>query len=108
MRSLTSCQCSRGISTAGPSLAEGDAQADSSSKAFMAKFQQHVSSTLAPPHFPTDFMKKKEIKEGEPVPEKMTMNFFLPHEQLLKAAKVGDQQAASSTCTAICAEAAPL
>lgn len=82
-------QC-RAIATAAPCLAEGEVT-DSSSKAFLSRFSKHVSSTLAPPNFPTDYMKKKEIKEGEPVPEKLTMNFFLPHEQLLKQAKASCQ-----------------
>ena len=80
----------RSISTASPCLAEGEGSAvDTGAKAFTDRFRKHVSSTLAPPHFPADFMKKKETKEGEPVPEKMKMNFFLPHEQILKQAEVG-------------------
>lgn len=79
----------RGIATASPCLAEGEGAAvDTGAKAFTDRFRKHVSSTLASPHYPTDFMKKKEFKEGEPVPEKMKINFFLPHEQILKQAEV--------------------
>ena len=79
-------QQARGIAGSAAARAEGEA-ADSGSQAFLKKFSPHVSSTLAPPNFPTDFMKRKEIKEGEPVPDKMTMNFYLPHEQLFRQAK---------------------
>ena len=51
-----------------------------------------MSSTLSPPHFPSDFLPKKKAEaEGEAaaaVPEKLTLSFFLPYETTLDATKV--------------------
>ena len=88
----------RGISTASPCLAEGEgAPVDTGAKAFTERFRHHVSSTMNAPNFPTDFLKKKEVKEGEPVPEKMKINFFLPHEQILKQAEARPRLACIQT-----------
>lgn len=46
---------------------------------------------MAPPNFPTDFMSKeaKQVNEApSTVPDKLTFNFYLPHEQIAKAKKV--------------------
>lgn len=56
---------------------------------FIKKFTPHVSSTLAPPHFPSQFLPKEQAaEEGTGVPEKLTLNFFLPHETTVKDSKV--------------------
>lgn len=58
---------------------------------FIKKFKPHVSSTMNDPHFPSDFLPKSAKEEGEAstaVPEKLTLNFFLPHETTLKDSKV--------------------
>lgn len=46
---------------------------------------------MAPPSFPTDFMSKeaKQVNEApSTVPDKLTFNFYLPHEQVAKGKKV--------------------
>ncbi|KAK9915018.1 hypothetical protein WJX75_003681 [Coccomyxa subellipsoidea] len=56
---------------------------------FLKKFTPHVSSTLSPPHFPSEFLPKTvSAEEGAAVPEKLTLNFFLPHETTVKDSKV--------------------
>jgi hypothetical protein len=58
---------------------------------FLKKFKPHVSSTLGTPHFPSDFLPKEEKTSEEAsagVPEKLTLNFFLPHEATIKDSKV--------------------
>jgi len=57
---------------------------------FLKKFTPHVSSTLSPPNFPSDFLPKvaKDAEAAQTVPEKLTLNFYLPHETTLKDSKV--------------------
>ena len=57
---------------------------------FKKRFSPHVSSTLAPPNFPSDYMPKEAPKEegAAAVPSKLKLNFFLPHEQQMKAKEV--------------------
>lgn len=58
---------------------------------FLKKFTPHVSSTLNPPQFPSDYLPKKDEASAEAstaVPEKLTLNFFLPHETTVNASKV--------------------
>jgi len=58
---------------------------------FVKRFRPHVSSTLNDPNFPSDFLPKSAKEEGEAptaVPEKLTLNFFLPHETTMKDSKV--------------------
>ena len=46
---------------------------------------------MAPPNFPTDFMPKEAKQVGDApstVPDKLTFNFYLPHEQIAKGKKV--------------------
>ena len=60
-------------------------------KAFSDKFVKFVPSTMAKPSFPTDFLPKeqKEVQEApSSVPDKLTFNFYLPHEQIAKGKKV--------------------
>ena len=60
-------------------------------QAFTERFVKGVPSTMAPPNFPTDFMSKeaKQVNEApSTVPDKLTFNFYLPHEQVAKAKKV--------------------
>ena len=62
---------------------------DRGAEAFLKKFMPKVSSTLAPPNFPTSYLKKpKEQEEGAGLPDKLTFNFFLPHTQYAKEQKV--------------------
>ena len=58
---------------------------------FVKMFRPHISSTMNDPSFPSDFIKKSEKEEGEApttVPDKLTLNFFLPHETTMKDSKV--------------------
>lgn len=61
---------------------------------FKKRLAPHVSSTLAPPNFPSDFIKdpKKGTEDAAAapaaVPAKLTFNFFLPYEQQMKAKEV--------------------
>ncbi|KAL3160149.1 hypothetical protein ABBQ32_010918 [Trebouxia sp. C0010 RCD-2024] len=60
-------------------------------QAFTERFVKQVPSTMAPPSFPTDFMSKeaKQVNEApSTVPDKLTFNFYLPHEQVAKGKKV--------------------
>lgn len=69
------------------SLAE-DLVAEKGPEAFIEKFTPHVSSNLARPQFPSDFLPKKEEEAKEGMPEKLTLNFYLPDKQTLKDSKV--------------------
>ena len=59
---------------------------------FKKRLTPHVSSTLAPPNFPSDYLPKEAPKEegaaAAAVPSKLKLNFFLPHEQQMKAKEV--------------------
>jgi hypothetical protein len=56
---------------------------------FLKKFSQHVTSTTAPPNFPGDFVPATAPADASgAVPDKLTLNFYLPHEQTLKSSKV--------------------
>jgi hypothetical protein len=57
---------------------------------FLNKFKKFVSSTTAPPNFPSDFVKAEPVTEApSTVPEKLTLNFYLPYDQPFKGSKVG-------------------
>ena len=46
---------------------------------------------MSDPSFPSDFLPKEDEKEGEApaaVPDKLTLNFFLPYETTMKDSKV--------------------
>jgi hypothetical protein len=101
MRSLARAAASatRRLSTSSSAFADaasgsgaGAAAADAgaaSRAAFQEKLRPFLSSTTAPPCFPSDFMKPKAPAEaGAGVPDKLTLNFFLPHEQPKKGAAV--------------------
>ena len=76
----------RRISTSTPVWDEAE---DKGPKAFLKEFGPKVSSTLAPPSFPSDYYKRPEKQEeGGALPEKLTFNLFLPHEQHSKQSKV--------------------
>ena len=58
---------------------------------FIKKFRPHVSSTMNDPCFPSDFLPKEDKTEGDApaaVPDKLTLNFFLPYETTMKDSKV--------------------
>ena len=58
---------------------------------FVKIFRPHISSTVNDPSFPSDFIPKGKKEEGEApttVPDKLTLNFFLPHETTMKDSKV--------------------
>lgn len=64
--------------------AGGDASGEMSRRAFLEKFKPFVSSTTAPPCFPTDFLPKEEAAETAAtagVPDKLKFSFYLPHGQ---------------------------
>ena len=87
--------CRRGLAARGirtTAIARQDDEA--LPKAFTERFVKQVPSTMAPPSFPTDFLPKDAKTVGEApttVPDKLTFNFYLPHEQIAKARKVCDQ-----------------
>jgi len=94
---LATASATRRLSTSSSAFAEaasglGASAADAgaaSRAAFQEKLRPFLSSTSAPPSFPTDFMKPKPVAEaGAGVPDKLTLNFFLPHEQPKKGAAV--------------------
>ena len=62
---------------------------------FVKMFRPHISSTMNDPSFPSDFIPKDKKEEGEApttVPDKLTLNFFLPHETTMKDSKVRKQR----------------
>jgi len=64
--------------------AAGDASAEISRRTFLEKFAPLVSSTTAPPSFPTDFLPKEKAEETAAtagVPDKLKFSFYLPHGQ---------------------------
>ena len=64
--------------------AAGDSSGEMSRRAFLEKFKPLVSSTTAPPCFPTDFLPKEEAAETAAtagVPDKLKFSFYLPHGQ---------------------------
>ena len=77
----------RPFTTSVAGLAEESA-ADKGPKAFTERFLQNVQGSAIVPQYPSDFIKKPEDAQQEGVPEKLTLNFFLPHKQQLKGAKV--------------------
>lgn len=84
--------CRRGLAARSISTSTIARQDDEAlPKAFTERFTKLVPSTMAPPSFPTDFLPKeqKEVQEASStVPDKLTFNFYLPHEQIAKAKKV--------------------
>lgn len=82
--------CARGFSTSTSALAEdsSSSSSDKGTQAFVDKFTPHVSANLVRPQFPSDFLPKKEEQPKEGVPDKLTLNFYLPHKQTLKDSKV--------------------
>jgi len=82
----TSAFAEAAAGSAAPSAADAGAE---SRRAFQEKLKPFLSSTSAPPCFPSDFMKPRPAADpAAGVPEKLTLNFFLPHEQPKKAAAV--------------------
>jgi hypothetical protein len=86
-RRLASQACLvRPFSTSSAKLAD-DASTDKGSKAFLEKFMPNLTGNATQPQFLSDFVKKpEELKDG--VPEKLTLNFYLPHKQEVKNSKV--------------------
>jgi F-type H+-transporting ATPase subunit delta len=68
-------------------------QETSSSKSaeeFVSKFIEVAPSTLSPPSFPTEFVEGAPAAEPQAaLPDKLTLNFYLPHEIPVSASKVG-------------------
>ena len=91
----------RVFSTSAASLAEEGASEDKGPKAFIEKFSHNVSSQLADPNFPSSYLPKEEEKK-EGVPEKLTLNFYLPHKQTLKNDKVRLDPAVSEVLGLAC------
>lgn len=75
---------SRPFVTSAARLAEED---DKGTKAFLEKFMPNVVGTPTEPQFISEFVKKPQ-EQTEGVPDKLTLNFFLPHKQQVKDAKV--------------------
>ena len=73
-------------SAAAATAAGGDAASgEASRRAFLEKFAPLVSSTTAPPSFPSDFLPKEKAEEAAAatagVPDKLKFSFYLPHGQ---------------------------
>ena len=77
----------RSFTTSAAGLAE-EASEDKGPKAFTQKFLQNMVGSAVTPQYPSDFIKKTQEEAQEGVPEKLTLNFYLPHKQQLKEAKV--------------------
>jgi len=70
---------------------------------FKKRLAPHVSSTLAPPNFLSEFIKdpkkaKEDAAAPAATPSKVTLNFFLPYEQQMKAKEVRCLLAAPLEC----------
>ena len=89
-RRLSTSSSALAEAAAGSGAAPSAADAGAASRAaFTEKIRPFLSSTSAPPCFPSDFMKAKPAADpAAGVPEKLTLNFFLPHEQPKKGAAV--------------------
>lgn len=62
----------------------GDVSGEISRRSFLEKFTPYVSSTTAPPSFPTDFLPKEKAEETTAtagLPDKLKFSFYLPHGQ---------------------------
>ena len=77
----------RAFSVSAGSLAE-DSPSDKGPKSFVDRFTPHVSSQLAEPQFQSDFLPKAKTDEKEGVPEKLTLNMYMPYKHELKDSKV--------------------
>jgi len=72
-----------------PRFEEESKSGENPTEAFLKKWSEVAPSTLEPPSFASDFMTKKEpLPEGSAVPEKLTFNFYLPHEKPYSSAEV--------------------
>lgn len=70
---------------AATSASASDASGEISRRTFLEKFAPLVSSTTAPPSFPTDFLPKEAAEDATAatagVPDKLKFSFYLPHGQ---------------------------
>jgi F-type H+-transporting ATPase subunit delta len=74
---------SRCLSTAAVLRDEGTKQTSNSIEEFKEQFLKVVPSNMDPPKFPSDYIKKKDkAADTAGVPDKLTFNFYLPHEQI--------------------------
>ena len=84
--------CRRGLAARGIRTSAIARQDDEAlPQAFRKIFVKQVPSTMAPPSFPSDFMPKEATQVSDApstVPDKLTFNFFLPHEMVAKGKKV--------------------
>ncbi|KAK9809861.1 hypothetical protein WJX72_000482 [[Myrmecia] bisecta] len=55
---------------------------------FLEQFKKVAPSNLAPPRFIGDFVPKPAKVEGTAVPEKLTFNFYVPHDTVLNKSQV--------------------
>lgn len=69
------------------SLAEDQTEKDAGPKAFTERFLQNMQGSAVTPQYPSDFIKKTPEASAEGVPEKLTLNFYLPHKQQVKDSK---------------------
>ena len=62
----------------------------SNTKEFTEEFVKVAPPNFSPPAFPSEFLKKKG-ESAEPasgVPEKVTLNFYMPHDTHMKSEEV--------------------
>ena len=81
---------------AAAAAAAGDASGEISRRTFLEKFAPLVSSTTAPPSFPTDFLPKEKAEETAAatagVPDKLKFSFYLPHGQPMDRQPVREER----------------
>lgn len=84
-RSLWRTGASRSISSSSAVLQEATEQ---SKEEFLKRFAPYAGM-LSPPEFPSNYLPKKEVAaEGAGIPDKLSFNFFIPHETVCRAEKV--------------------
>lgn len=89
----------RGISSSAL-VHEGE---DKGPDAFLKEFMPKVASTVAPPQFPSQLLKpRQQQEEGAALPDKLTFNLFLPHQQHTKNAKACQTASKTSTIAVFC------
>lgn len=76
----------RPFTTSVASFAE-ESSGDAGPKAFTEKFLQNVAGSSVSPQYPSDFIKKPDEEPKEGVPDKLTLNFYLPYKQQIKGSK---------------------
>lgn len=83
-RSLWRTGASRSICSSSTVLEQ---TTEASKEEFLKRFAVH-QGMLNPPEFPSNYLAVKPVVEGAAVPDKLTFNFFVPHETMCQNEKV--------------------